>query len=86
LRSELAATVPNHGEASLPDEAKNNSPPRRPENADLVPIVADMRRALGTRFKRKVAPDTPTAPVEDPAAGHAGPEDHHVSALTPYRQ
>ena len=37
---------------------------KRPENADLVPLVADLRRALGARFKRKAAdPETPTTPA-----------------------
>ena len=35
---------------------------KRPENADLAPLVADMRRALGTRFKRKAAPEITTTP------------------------
>ena len=36
---------------------------KRPETAELAPYVADMRRALGKRFKRKAEPSKPTTPT-----------------------
>jgi hypothetical protein len=36
---------------------------KRAETAELAPYVADMRRALGDRFKRKAKPAKPTTPT-----------------------
>ena len=37
---------------------------KRPETAELAPYVADMRRALGPRFKRKPAKPSTPPPVK----------------------
>lgn len=60
IRHSVAAAKFRAGSEALTTYALAQRLAKRPENADLAPHVADMRRALGPRFRRKKsAPATP---------------------------
>ena len=73
LRHTIAAAKFRAGSEALTTYALAQRLAKRPATADLAPHVADMRRALGPRFRRKKpavseTPETPdTTPTDETA-------------------
>jgi len=63
IRHSITAAKNRAGAEALTTYALARRLAKRPENAELAPHVANMRRALGNRYKRKPKPATP-APVK----------------------
>ena len=66
IRHSITAAKNRAGTEALTTYALARRLAKRPENAELVPHVADMRRALGNRYKRKPKPATPAAVTSEP--------------------
>ena len=67
IRHSIAAAKNRAGSEALMIYELAKRLAKRPETAELAPYVADMRRALGPRFKRKPAkPSTPPPVTPEP--------------------
>ena len=67
IRHSIAAAKNRAGTEALTIYELAKRLAKRPETAELAPYVADMRRALGNRFKKKATkPDTPPPVKPEP--------------------
>jgi hypothetical protein len=63
IRHSVTVARNNAGNDALTTYALAQRLAKRPETADLAPLVRDMRSALGTRFRNAKAKPAPPAPV-----------------------